>query len=55
MRKRKDWYDDDQKAKRSNLAETDKAIMRGTVHATAGEADLTEAAYTPGTNSINRG
>lgn len=56
MRKRKDWYDDDQKAKRSNLAETDKAILRGTVHANAGEADLSEAAYTPGNgNSINRG
>lgn len=56
MRKRKDWYEDDQKAKRSNLAETDKAIQRGTVHAQTGDADLTEAAYTPGNgNSINRG
>lgn len=55
MRKRKDWYEADQKDKRSNLAETDKAIQRGTVHDKAGEADLSGAAYTPGTNSINRG
>jgi len=56
MRKRKDWYDADQKDKRQNLAETDKAIQRGTVHANAGEADLKGVDYTPGNgNSISRG
>jgi hypothetical protein len=56
MRKRKDWHEADQKDKRKNLAEVDKAIQRGTVHATAGEADLSGVDYTPGNgNSITRG
>ena len=55
MRKRKDWHQADQKEKRANLAETDKAIQRGTAHAQSGEADLSGSAYTPGSgNSITR-
>jgi hypothetical protein len=53
MRKRLDWYEDDQKAKQEKLDELDKAIMRGTVHAQS-ESDLRgDIAYTPnGRNSI---
>lgn len=56
MRKRRDWYEADQKDKRAVLGETDKAIQRGTVHANAADADLSANAYTPGNgNSISRG
>ncbi|MGL5736162.1 MAG: hypothetical protein ACRCYS_14960, partial [Beijerinckiaceae bacterium] len=53
MRKHKDWYESDQKAKQDKLLEFDKAIMRGTAHAKS-EGDLRGAvAYTPnGGNQI---
>ena len=54
MRKRKEWYEDDQKEKRKPLDEMDKAIKRGTAHRSSGEAELSgDVAYTPGTNSID--
>lgn len=54
MRKRKDWHDDDQKAKRKPLDEMEQAIKRGAAHKQ--EADLSgDVAYTPGSgNSITR-
>lgn len=52
MSKYKDWYEEDQKAKRKPLEETDRAIKRGTAHQQAGESDLDQVTYTPGTNSI---
>lgn len=52
MRKRKDWYQADQKAKQAPIDELDKAIMRGTNHAES-ERDLNAVAYTPnGRNEI---
>ena len=53
MRKRKDWYDDDQKAKRRPLDEMDEAIRRGAAHK---ESELAGGiAYTPGSgNSLTR-
>ena len=56
MRKRKDWYDADQKEKRKPLDEMEQAILRGVAH--KNEADLKGdgVAYTPGDgNSISRG
>ena len=54
MRKRKDWYEDDQKEKRKPLDEMEAAIKRG--HAHSNEAELKgDIAYTPGTNTIDRG
>jgi len=53
MRKRKDWYDADQKAKRKPLDEMEQAIKRGAAHGK--EAELAgDVAYTPGTNTIER-
>lgn len=53
MKKYKDWYEADQKAKRAPLDEMDKAIKRGTAHKQSGEGELTDAVtYTPGTNSV---
>ena len=53
MRKRKDWYADDQKEKRKPLDEMDQAIRRGTAHRASGEAELTnDVTYTPGTNTL---
>lgn len=52
MRKRKDWYEDDQKEKMKPLDEIDASIRRGAHHK---EPELAgEVAYTPGTNSISR-
>lgn len=53
MRKRRDWYEADQKAKRKPLDEMDEAIRRGTAHSK--EADLGGVAYTPGDNTMDRG
>lgn len=55
MRKRKDWHEDDTKAKRKPLDEMEQAIKRGAAHKQ--EADLSEdVSYTPGSgNSITRG
>jgi hypothetical protein len=54
MRKRKDWYAEDQKEKRKPLDEMEQAIKRG--HAHSNEAELRgDVAYTPGTNTIDRG
>lgn len=55
MRKRKDWYEDDQKEKNKPLDEIDAAIRRGTVHE-RNEADLRgDVAYTPnGSNHVSR-
>lgn len=47
MRKRKDWYEDDQKAKQKPLAAMDDAIRRGVVHQQS-EPELREGSYTPG-------
>ena len=54
LRKRKDWYDADQKEKRKPLDEMDKAIKRGTAH--RAESDLSgDTSYTPnGANTIER-
>lgn len=53
MRKRKDWYEDDQKQKRKPLDEMEAAIKRGVAH--TNEAELKgDIAYTPGTNTIER-
>lgn len=52
MRKRKDWYNADQKEKQKPLDEIDEAIRRGTAHQKSGEGELSGVAYTPGTNSI---
>ena len=48
MRKRKEWYDADQKEKRAPLDEMDKAIRGGTAHQQSNESDLATTAYTPG-------
>jgi hypothetical protein len=53
MGKYKDWYQDDKKRKSAALSETDKAIRKGTAHQASGEADLSGATYTPGTNTID--
>jgi hypothetical protein len=54
MRKRKDWHAEDQKQKRKPLDEMEAAIKRGVAH--SNEADLRGGiAYTPGTNTIDRG
>jgi hypothetical protein len=47
MRKRKDWYDDDQKEKMRPLKEMDDAIRRGD-HRADGEPDMRSGTYTPG-------
>jgi hypothetical protein len=53
MRKRKDWFEADQKAKQKPLDEMDEAIRRGADHKT-GKSELRgEGVYTPGTNSID--
>lgn len=50
MRKRKDWYDADQKAKRKPIDEMDAAIRRGTAHKQ--EKDLgSDVSYTPGSGN----
>lgn len=56
MRKRKDWYDADQKEKMKPLDEIEKAIKRGTAHQASGEKELSGGvAYTPeGGNTIGR-
>jgi hypothetical protein len=52
MRKRKEWYEEDQKEKRRPLDEIDQSIRRGAHHK---EPELAgDIAYTPGTNSISR-
>lgn len=49
LKKRKEWYDDDQKEKRKPLDEMDKAIRGGTAHQKSNEPELAgEIAYTPG-------
>lgn len=48
MRKRRDWYEADQKDKRKPLDAMEQAIRAGTAHAKTGDADLNSAAYTPG-------
>ena len=55
MRKRRDWYEDDQKEKRKQLDDIEAAIKRGSGSQLAGENDLSGVTYTPGTNSISRG
>jgi hypothetical protein len=53
MGKYKDWIENDKKRKSGRLAETDAAIRKGTAHQASGEADLSGASYTPGTNTID--
>jgi hypothetical protein len=53
MKKYRDWYDDDQKAKRKPLDAMERAIRAGTVQTQAGEAELNGVSYTPGTNSLD--
>lgn len=53
MRKRKDWYDADQKDKQKPLDEIDAAIRRGTVHE-RNEPELAGSGYTPSQNTITR-
>lgn len=55
MRKRKDWFEADQKEKRQALDAVDDAIRRGVQHE-KNEPELTGGvAYTPGgSNTINR-
>lgn len=52
MRKRKDWFQADQKAKQKPLDEMDEAIRKGSAHQQS-EPSLREGAYTPdGGNKI---
>lgn len=54
VKKRKEWFDEDQKAKMKPLDEMDQAIARGTDHQT-GKLDLRgPGVYTPGANVIDR-
>lgn len=53
MRKRKDWYDADQKEKQKPLDAIDASIRGGSVHE-RNEPDLRGSAYTPGQNTITR-
>lgn len=46
MRKRKDWFREDQKAKQKPLDDMDEAIRKGVVHQQS-EPSLREGAYTP--------
>jgi hypothetical protein len=50
MRKRKDWYSEDQKAKQKPLEEMDKAIREGVVHHKS-EPALRDGSYTPGSGN----
>lgn len=53
MRKRKDWYEADQKEKRKPLDEMEQSIRRGTAHQKTNEPELAgDVTYTPG-NGIN--
>ena len=55
MRKRRDWYEDDQKEKRKQLDDIETAIKGGAGSQLAGEKDLAGVTYTPGSgNSISR-
>lgn len=52
MYKRKDWFEEDQKAKMQPLDEMEQAIRRGTDHV-SGKLDLRgPGVYTPGQNTI---
>lgn len=54
MRKRKDWYRDDQKEKQDGLNVTEHGIKTGTAHQSTGEPALNEGVYTPdGGNKID--
>lgn len=53
LRKRKDWFEADQKEKQQPLDATDEAIRRGNVDHKANEL-RGDGVYTPGTNSIDR-
>lgn len=53
MRKRKDWFEADQKEKQKPLDAVDEAIRRGSVHE-RNEPELREGAYTPGQNTVSR-
>lgn len=55
MRKRKDWYRDDQKDKQKPLDAMEKAILEGNAHVQTNEPALKEGTYTPdGGNKIGR-
>lgn len=52
LKKRKDWFEEDQKAKMQPLDEMEQAIRRGTDHQ-SGKLDLRgPGVYTPGQNTI---
>jgi hypothetical protein len=54
MRKRKDFYDADQKEKQAPIDAMDESIRRGSAHQQA-EPELRDVAYTPGgVNTISR-
>lgn len=52
MKKYRDWYEDDQKAKRKPLDAMEQAIRKGTAHEQSGETELAGVSYTPGTNTL---
>lgn len=52
MRKRKDWYADDQKEKQKPLDEIDDSIRRGLNHERTEPELAGEIAYTPGGSNI---
>ena len=51
MRKYKDWYEQDQKAKMKPIDDMEKRIRAGTSHQ-ADEPELRDGAYTPGGSNV---